>query len=97
MPEFGLIVIKNPGPNTELEMHGVAGWSDPAFSRFTQALKQKEAEEAKGNIAYTVVAFGEDEGDGLQVELGYDMELAYENGCLTDEETEAYEKENADE
>lgn len=95
MPNFGIIVVKNPGPDTELSIEGLSGCNDD-MGTFTEAEQAAEAYIAQGHKAWPVVAFEPDESDGnVQVEM-YDREMAARAGCLTDAEIaadEAKEKE----
>lgn len=66
MPEFGVLIIKNPGPNTEVEQQGLGGHTDEETDTPQKCLEIKKAAEAEGHKAWVVVAWEGDEGDGLQ-------------------------------
>lgn len=94
MPEFGVIIIRNPGPNTDIEIQGLAGYEDEDCNSWDKANMIAEEARKKGDMARVLTAFDPDEGDGLiQVEM-YDREDAAANGCIPDEDEEGEEDES---
>ena len=93
MSSPGIVILRNPGPDTTLEVQGCGGFHDPDFETYTQAAAAVAAAKAEGHHAYVLVAFDSEEGDGYtQVEIGYDLDDAARNGLLNDEELAAYEQ-----
>jgi hypothetical protein len=88
MPEFGVIIIRNPGPNTDIEIQGLAGYEDEDCNSWDKANMIAEKARKNGDIARVLTAFDPDEGSGYtQVEM-YEREDAVIAGCIPDKEGE---------
>lgn len=95
MPNFGYLIIRNPGPATSVEIGGLRGHDDEDTDAFTKCQAAVDAAIAAGHQAHVLVAFEPDESDGqVQVEM-YSIGDAAENGALDDEELKAYEEAKA--
>lgn len=87
MPTFGVLIIRNPGPDTEVEIMGATGYHDEETDTFEKCQVMVDEANAHGDTATIITVFNSDEAGGCaQIALGYTIEEARENGCLDDEE-----------
>lgn len=95
MPDFGVLIIRNPGPNTEIGYEGLCGSRDKEHDSFTKCLEIAEARRAEGHLAEVLTVFHPDESAGsCQLEI-YDLDDAADaGGVLDDDEQEKFDAAN---
>ena len=90
MPYFGGIIIKNPGPDTVLELVGLNGFPEPMFDTFDRTEAALKAHASPGDLVRVFTLFDPNE-DGVehpQLEI-YDGALAIKAGVIEEEDPDS--------
>lgn len=75
MPDFGYVIIRNPGPETRLEYGGMTGEPYGNFASASAAWAAAQAAAAPGDQIHLLTHYAEAEGDGVnQLAAHYSLE-----------------------